>query len=219
MRFWKAFIQNSKICAIIIGQDFMDDFINAYPNEFGSSDIIRVTYLDKDSTKQLISNPFRESNMYEGFSNDAVEKIYELTAGNAYFTMDLCSELISYINEKKQGRIVTEYIVNKFLKECWLNPDSSKRKDKAFFESLYNDGNHREWDDDNISLLSAIAADSNVNGWADKKDIIDKYSMIPFCEEKLNHLIYRDVVTEKNGKLHIKVGLFVEWLMTKYINY
>lgn len=229
MRFWKAFIQNTKICAVLIGQDFMDDFRNAYPNEFGASDFIRISYLDKTSTEQLIRKPFERENGYEGFSSTAVERIYRLTSGNAFFTMNICSELVAYLNEVKNTRVISEFTVNSFLKLHWFNPNSNKRLDKAFFESLYNDGNHREWDDDNLQLLYGIAEHCYDEGYANKEVLLSEYGanpdtidtarfVIPFCKEKLEQLIYRDVLVEVKGKLYIKVPLFAEWLLARYSN-
>lgn len=227
MRFWKAFIQNTKICAVLVGQDFMEDFRNAYPNEFGASDFIRISYLDKTSTEQLICKPFKRVNGYDGFSANAVERIYELTSGNAFFTMKMCSELVAYLNEEKKARVITEFSVNSFLRNHWFNINSNKRVEKAFFESLYNDGNHREWDDDNIQLLYGIADHCRNEGYADKHMILMEYGdesdnfvndriIIPVCKEKLEHLIYREVLVEEKGRLHIKVLLLAEWLLARY---
>ena len=229
MRFWKAFIQNTKICAVLIGQDFMDDFRNAYPNEFGASDFIRINYLDKISTEQLIRKPFERENGYEGFSSAAVERIYNLTSGNAFFTMNLCSELVSYLNEAKSTRVITDFSINRFLKTHWFNPNSNKRLDKAFFDSLYNDGNHREWDDDNLQLLYSVAEHCYDEGFANKEVLLAEYDdnpdtidnarlVIPFCKEKLEQLIYRDVLIEVKEKLYVKVQLFAEWLLARYSN-
>ena len=227
MRFWKAFIQNTRICAILIGQDFMDDFRNAYPNEFGASDFIRISYLDKASTEQLIRTPFERENGYNGFSAEAVDRIYTLTSGNAFFTMNICSKLVEFLNEEKNTRVISTYTVNNFLKTHWFNPNSNRRVDKAFFESLYNDGNHQEWDDDNLLLLYSIAEHCNDEGFTDKQVILSEYGtvsdangkskmFIPFCKEKIDHLIYREVLSNIKGRLYIKVQLFAEWLLARY---
>lgn len=223
MRFWKGFIQNTQICTILIGQDFMDDFRNAFPNEFYSSNTIRISYLDKNAIAQLIQKPFIKYNGYKGFSDDAVDYIMKLTAGNAFFTMHLCSALVAYLNERKRERVITPNVIHQLLSEHWFNVDSNKRIDRAFFESLYNDGFRNEWNEDNLMILQTIARLEETTEWVDIADIYaihsnensDAYYYIMYCKDKLMRLIYRDVLAEKNNKVRIKVQLLSKWLSKK----
>jgi hypothetical protein len=212
MRFWKAFIQNTRVSAVLIGQDFMTEFMNEYANEFGASEKIRIKYLDKESTRQLICEPFERCNGNKtGFSDDAVDRIYELTAGNAYYTMGMCGALVDYLNEIKRSDIVTKYVVNQFLQNKWLNMSSSSdRKDQGYFDSLYSDGLHSEWNDDNLAILSAIAVND--------LDRVAGYYKRPSYKEKIDRLIDRDVLVQDGNGVHIKVKLFEEWLAVKNKN-
>lgn len=227
MRFWKAFIQNTKICAVLTGQDFMEDFIDRFANEFGASDSIRISYLDYESAREMIQKPFLTKNDYEGFTESCVDEIIRLTAGSAFYVMHLCSGLVSYLNEKKNRRVVTVNVLMEYLNYCWLNVDSTKRIDKAFFESLYNDGTHPEWDDDNLALLHEIAVLDSGSG-VEKTEVLSIFNenggdksllsnvSVSFAKDKIQRLIFRDVLSEKNGMLKIKVGLFQEWLKKIY---
>lgn len=216
MQFWKAFIQNTKICAVLVGQDYMDDFRNRFANEFGASDFLRLTYLDTASTRKMICQPFAMHNGYDGFTENCVREITRLTAGSAYYVMHMCSGLVSYVNEKRTGKIITASILTEFLRDRWMNVDSARRIDRAFFEALYNDGMHPEWDDDNLVILHEIAVMDQGEG-AVRDELINRIeNTVAFVREKIQRLGSREVISEKQGRLHIRVGLFQKWLREIY---
>lgn len=223
MQFWKAFVQNSKVCVVMSGQDFMNDFRNRFANEFGASDVMRISYLDRESAINLIRKPFHDNNGYDGFSDECVGKLLSLTACSAFYTMYICSALVDYLNEKKLWKIVTPRVVERFLQEHWMNPDSTKRVDRSFFEALYNDGTHPEWGNDNLQILHEIAELDRGSG-AGKEEVVHSLTnnngrgrrTISYCRDKIQRLIYRDVINEKNGKIRIRVGLLQRWLEDVY---
>ena len=223
MKFWKAFIQNTKICAVLIGQDYMDDFRNRFANEFGASDHIRISYLDREASIELIQKPFRKYNGYEGFNDESIEEMIRLTSGSAFYLMHMCSALVSYLNVRKRGRVVTEFVLNDFLSNYWMNADSPRRIDRSFFESLYNDGTHPGWDDDNLTILHEIA-EADTGSGAKKDELLKKMEDVyvnsnrsmALCREQINRLVYRDVLSERGRMLKIRVALFVMWLKKIY---
>lgn len=217
MKFWKAFIQNNGIFAIIVGQDHMMRFFNnpRFTNDFGTTDKIKVTYLAEVDAKKMMYEPIRftntkgeKENRYKGKSLD---RIYELTAGSAYLIMNLCSRLVKYLNEIKSNYI-TEGLVNDFLDK------KLTEFIEEYFEPLFVDKDQlssKESTQRNKELLKKIAQNIYSNsGWAAISSVINSEEE----QKTFDKLVERDVVIvdEKNNRCKIKVVLYKEWLLKKY---
>ena len=218
MIFWKAFIQNYGICAVLVGQDFMPDFINDYRNEFGASNPVRISYLEMEDASKLITEPFRRKNGRDGFTRDAVDLILQLSAGSAYYIMFLCDRLVSYMNRKKQGTVISAEIVRQFVKDVLLNENSNERLDTEFFDPLLSDGLYDRWYQENADLLHQIALCSYENGWCKISELRQRAE--PFIQDwrfKMERLVSRDVLLiRENREVKIKVQLLSEWLIFKF---
>ena len=219
MSFFRAIIQNFHLKAVIVGQDFMPDFVHEYKNEFGSFSLKRISYLERQDAVRLIREPFERANSYNAFADDAVARIIELTDGSAFYIMVICNGLI---NELKQTNIKTinKSFVDKVVKEKLFDSNSQSRLDEYIFDPLLNDGYNKDFSDSNIYLLRIVAAISNDTGWVEKEELIkmaNKNNNIVDPEEVIQRLIFRDVLTEKGGRsVKIKVKLFSEWLINRY---
>lgn len=220
MKFWKAIVQSCEIVGILVGQDYMLDFINSYPNEFGSTQSEKITYLSADAAKELIYKPISliidgkpESRYKEG----AIERIMDLTAGSAYYIMIICDKLVEYLNEERQI-YVTDAYVNKLVDNKLLR--GNNMLDEAKFDPLFNDEGHIEdktRKEDNLEILKIIAQKSQTSG----KCLITDIKSHKLEEKRLALLLdsleYRDVIEKVDGKyMKIKVGLFKEWLINRY---
>lgn len=116
MRFWKSFIQDYGICAIIIAQDNIPVWKAQYENEFSCMNYDNeITYLMPDGAKELICDPCR-LNGESRFSPDAVDYIYSLTRGSAFLIVILCKSIIDYLNRnytEKVTKAVVEIVLEK----------------------------------------------------------------------------------------------------------
>ncbi|MCR5213934.1 MAG: hypothetical protein K6E10_05930 [Eubacterium sp.] len=122
MRFWKSFIQDYGICAIIIAQDNIPTWKSRYENEFACMDYDNeITYLDFKGSKELICEPCQVSGYEEKelFTPEAVKMIYDWTLGSAYLINIFCKHVIDYLNEnyieKATKTIVQIVFENKFI--------------------------------------------------------------------------------------------------------
>ena len=59
MQNWKALLQANYFRAVLVGQDVMPKFKARFPNEFGTTQDERVTYLKPDDARRLIDEPIR----------------------------------------------------------------------------------------------------------------------------------------------------------------
>ena len=206
MKFWKAFMQNNNnVISIVVGQDHMGSFADDYPNEFGSTTLIKVDYLEEEYAKKLMYEPVMlTSNTGEKISRykeRTLDRLYELTAGSAY--------LIDYLNRIK-SEYVTKDIIDGFLEQ--KIKDFEERLFEPLFDDKYN--NEKSYSAMNKDLLKNIAQGTDKNdGWAVKSSVIGKKEQSIF-----DNLVSRGVVVEdkKNNKCKIKVVLYKEWILQKY---
>ena len=219
MKFWKGIIQDLKLVGILVGQDYMPDFIAAVPNTFGSTEKHRVTYLTEENALRLIEEPVMLIDpdtfaMESRYKEGATSRILELTAGSAYYTMILCDRLVRYLNEKS-STYVTDADVDELLYTNMLSGVSMLKKD--YFDPLYNDEgcfDDAARSEDNLTLLRAIAQCCG----RDSRCLISAVRCPQLSEERramlLEQLEKRDVIEITEGKYcRIKVGLFKEWLL------
>lgn len=215
MKFWKAFIQNNGVSAIIIGQDHMMDFVEQFENDFGAIDFHKVTYLSEKYAKQLMYEPImlvaKDGKKVNRYQEGALERLYELTAGSAFLIMKLCAGLVSYLNETR-----TVYITRAHIDE-YLKKNLSTFEEVGFFESQYKDksniGSGKAGEENNKRVLKKIAQLSNKKEWALLSDVIEEKE----DKEIVDSLEKRDVIIVSEGKrCKIKVALYKEWMIKKY---
>ena len=216
MKFWKAFIQNNEIFAIIIGQDHMMKFVEEkqFTNDFGSTDLRKVTYLPEEDAKKLMYEPImlvKESGEKKNrYQEGALDRLYELTAGSAFLIMNLCAGLVNYLNDTKTA-FITRAHVDEYLKQ-----NLSSFEEARFFEPQYDDKsntNSDEANNENKRILHRIAQLSNKKEWTPLRSVIKSDR----DRELIDALEQRDVIIVSNGdRCKIKVALYKEWIIAKY---
>jgi hypothetical protein len=90
MKFWKGAINDFGIVGIIVGQDYMQQFIDAFPNPFGAIEKMPVTYLPEAEAKRMIQHPPVKNTfaVFDGTAGErAVRKILDITACSAFYIM------------------------------------------------------------------------------------------------------------------------------------
>lgn len=225
MKYWKAVINDFGLVAIVVGQDYMMDFVNAYPNPFGAIDKRPLSYLPLNEAERMIVRPpvSDESKraVFDGPSGErAVKKILELTAGSAFFIMILMDRLIRYLNEVKQS-YVTDADIDRLVSDNLLSGNDSL--DLAKFESLYyDDGDVSDVSRPrhNVAVLWTISKQLHDFSRCRRDDILISDKITSYSEmskertdQLLARLVARDVLNvDRDGNYTIKVGLFNEWL-------
>ena len=206
MKAWKAIIEKRYFASVLVGQDIMPAFKAEFPNEFGVTEDIRVTYLDDAAAATLIQKPVGE----ERFAGRAVRRLLDLTASSPYYTMMFCARLVDYMN-KTRSLIVTEADVLA-VKDEMLRGERRLTKDK--FDNLVSAGDgvvdSGIHPDDTYAVCTAIARGSETETWC------ARHAIRGFGEADLDHLIQdletRDVVECKGDAYRLRVGLFRDWL-------
>jgi hypothetical protein len=206
MRAWKAIVEKRYFASVLVGQDIMPAFKSSFPNEFGVTEDVRVTYLSENEARRLIEEPVG-ANRYAG---NAVGRILGLTAGSPFYTMMLCNRLVDYMNRTRSA-VVTEADVAAVEQEM-LSGDRRLTRDK--FDNLICAGDGIEDSgidpEDTLRLCAAIAREGE-RGWCSRD------SLRAFGVEQLDTLLTdlerRDVVERKGDAVRLRVGLFRDWLL------
>lgn len=206
MKVWKSIVEKKYFSSVLIGQDVMPAFKDAYPNEFGVTEDIRLTYLHGNDALLLIENPVG-ANRYLGKST---QRIIDLTAGSPYYTMMFCKRLVDYINATR-ALVVTEADVNA-VEQGMLTGSGRLARDK--FDNLICAGDGKEDSgidpNDSFALCASIAKNAD-KGWCVESDVVDKNN--PYLMRLITDLEHRDVIEKKGNAIRICVGIFNDWLL------
>ena len=211
MQNWKALLQANYFSAVLVGQDVMPKFKERFPNEFGTTQDERVTYLNIQDATKLIEDPIRIGEQGESrYREHAIERILDLTAGSPFYIQILCNRLVEYMNLKHAG-LVTEADVEQVKNEL-IQGVNAFGLDK--FDNLINSGDTSAdaiSDDDALKVLKAIAVNSRTGPC--HRDKIDCETCLS-VDKILDDLVKRDVVKHDQGQYYqIQVALFKEWLV------
>ncbi len=216
MKFWKGIMQDYAIYAIVVGQDNMPLFKVEYQNEFSSMELEQVTYLDRENAIKLMDEPI----MIDGksrYREEALDRLYELTAGSAFLILKLCDALVEYLNETASA-FISRALLDEFIRKRVLPQKGQKGcVDKVTFEAQIQDRAYPGIDEENIEILLEVARNSRITGYAEISKIHCKNMTVEEQEKLFNRLVERNVLEkEKNRFCRIVVQLLKEWLLYTY---
>ena len=211
MENWKALLQANFFHAVLVGQDVMPKFKARFPNEFGTTQDERVTYLKPDDARRLIDEPIRIGGRQgdSRYREQAIDRILNLTAGSPFYIQIICNRLVEYMNVKHAG-LVTEADVEQIKNEL-IRDVNALGLDK--FDNLINSGDTSAdaiSDEDTLKVLKAIADNSRTGPCYRDRIVCETSSSI---DTILDDLETRDVVGRRERSYQIHVGLFKEWLI------
>ena len=209
MKAWKAIIEKKYFASVLVGQDIMPAFKEDFPNEFGVTEDIRVTYLDNAAATALVEKPIGK----DRFAGRAVRRLLDLTADSPYYTMMFCARLVDYMNTTRSV-IVTEADI-RAVEDEMLHGERRLTKDK--FDNLLSAGDGVEDSgiepDETYAVCTAIACGSENETWC------PRHAIREFDADHLGRLLRdlesRDVVERKGDAYRLRVGLFKDWLMER----
>jgi hypothetical protein len=201
MRQWKSLLESKTFDAVLVGQDTMPRFKDAYPNEFGVTHDERISYLSGEEARALAENPIMlgGESRYKGA---ALDRLISLTAGSAFYLQIFCDRLVQHLNRNRLV-FITESVIGDVLRQLTMGP-SALPGDKfdplitAAGESVALAPKERY-----LSLLTRVALSQSMTS----RDVGPEDASL------VRDLIAREVLQRDAGvRLHIRVGLFAEWL-------
>jgi hypothetical protein len=201
MRQWKSLLESRTFDAVLVGQDTMPRFKEAYPNEFGVTHDQRISYLSGEEARALAEDPIMMAgeSRYKGASLD---RLIGLTAGSAFYLQIFCDRLVQHLNRNRLA-FITESVVGDVLGQLTTGP-SALPLDKfdplitAAGESVALAPKERY-----LTLLTRIA----LNPSTTSQEVGSQDAPL------VRDLFAREVLErDASGRLSIRVGLFAEWL-------
>ncbi len=205
MKNWKALLQENYFSVVLVGQDDMPKFKEKFPNEFGTTQDERVTYLREEDAQGLIEEPTGGNRYIE----QSTERILELTAGSPFYIQIFCNRLVEYMNRERVPSVSSADVER--VKHELVRGVNALSQDK--FDNLINSGDASKdgiSDQDILNVLKAIALASQ-NGSCTREDIDCETDCS--VENILDDLVQRDVIKKEQAQYSIRVGLFKEWLV------
>ena len=212
MRRWKALVETPgvNLQSVVVAQDTLPLFMNEKyaANGFGIFYLKLLTYLSKEESINLITDPIKELR----FHGHTEEMIYSYTAGSALFTQIVCSRLVDYLNSKKTFTITREEVENVIDRLCVGN----ERLEKRSFECLIDEADGSEYcSRDNEHVLRALAWKTRAGGSCKAEDL-DCDMSIETTKRILEHLFSRRVISKsEEGNYSINVKLFRQWIINQ----
>ena len=215
MRNWKALLQTQLFSAVVVGQDSMPLFKQAYPNEFGVTHDERISYLSRRETARLSSDPILLESLPR-YRGRAQERLFELTAGSPFYTHIVCDRLVNFLNFR-HAPFITEADIDSVL-FGWRGGDDefsglivgSESLPLERFDPLITAAgesvaqNTRET---YLGILVSIAKSSGKKALLSDLPQVDNFSAI------LKDMNEREIISVDAAKRYsIRVGLFAEWL-------
>lgn len=250
---WRAMIHDNGFANIIVGQDFMDKFttdeeitaqnLGGAVNGLGTMGRKRLTYLDKKAAREMIERPVRfsdGSSRYRGqLGGEAVNYIYDLTGGSAFYLMKFCNALVDYMRdhgEQLVSKSLVDTVARGYVFDTLNDPISKTDFDPIFNEYSYRDRSTGTDPGEGEADISTQVRDEIKKTYRLLKQIADQADSQGVCsvrklgwddpEERnryLRSLMVRGVLTDRNGRditteqvdnldVKIKVQLFSIWL-------
>jgi hypothetical protein len=201
MRQWKSLLESRTFDAVLIGQDTMPRFKEAYPNEFGVTHDERISYLSAEEARALAEEPIMISggSRYKGASLD---RLISLTAGSPFYLQIFCDRLVQHLNRNRLA-FITESVIGDVLAQLTTGP-SALPLDKfdplitAAGESVALGPKEKY-----LALLTSVALKPSITA----REVGQEDALL------VRDLFAREVLDQDaNGRLRIRVGLFAEWL-------
>jgi AAA+ ATPase superfamily predicted ATPase len=212
MKNWKAILQENYFNAVLAGTDVMHKFKQRFPNEFGTTQDERVSYLKCEDAIKLIDEPIRIGGRQgkSRYRERAIDRILDLTAGSPFYIQILCNRLVEYMN-RKHAMLVTEADVDHVKNEL-IRGVNALSLDK--FDNLINSGDVSKdaiSDEDVLNVLKTIALNSRTGPC--NRGSITCLTNLP-VDVILDDLVKRNVIERAREQYYQnKVGLFKEWLI------
>ena len=176
---------------------------------FGKSLYRRVSFLSREDTIRLITEPVRNQ---VTFADGIVEAIYQLTAGQPFYTQVVCQNLLDHLNECKKNHVetadlavVTEGILQNPLPQMIYIWNSLEAMEKLALTVLAELQQEMEGFIP-VTRFQQFLKKKGADFELTKKDLTTA----------LEHLYERELVNKKDEMYRIPIALLGQWVRREY---
>ena len=239
---WADLIDKTNLLCVTAGGEHTVSLMETYtPNTLQKAEErIYVQYLTKENVNDYVRYVFfeapednvpRENSYFSTSSDVALDRIYELTRGNAFLLKNYCVWLINYIQEKKKP-FLTKNIVNETLDSIVGGETTDVDSlETLYFNSLYNpfnetrektgtaEGVRRIEDDqvreDNLKILHTIVEladrDTHKCTYAELAERVQTKMQPEVFQKRFNTLKTRRIIEmDSNRNVSVFIDLYYE---------
>jgi len=176
----------------------------------GKSVYRKISYLSRQDTARLITEPVQESVKYP---QEVVAEIYRLTGGQPFYTQVICQNLIDLLIDEELVTCTSEDL-GSVIREIVANPMP---------QMIYSWNSFSPWE---RIMLSSLAGKLETNSaWANGRQVVryilDARIILPFNKEKATVLLeedYHKEFIEKNdaGAYRFRMDVFRHWIRREH---
>jgi hypothetical protein len=206
MRGWKALLEAKAFSALLVGQDTMPRFKQAFPNEFGVTHDERISYLSEEEAARMASEPISldGASRYRG---QALSKLIGLTAGSPFFLQIACDRLVRHLNARRAS-FITEADIDQVAGSLShgadaLPPEKFDALVTAAGERVATIPKETLW-----QIVARVASESLHSGWCYRTALAE----LPRNKEAIKDLVDREILATEGERVRLRVGLFSTWL-------
>ena len=203
---------------VLVGGEKMEFILSGQGDALNKFQAMRVDYFDRENHwndfAELVRRPVHE---WLEFTEEALHRLYDATAGNPYFTKLLCRTLFRRVVSRRDNYI-TDVEVDQVIAETAQSLSSNS------FQHFWEDGilevpdRVEQISVDRRKVLRAVS--QSLQGGAAIRDVVltharDITLSSGAATTLLADLVRRQVLVDEGGLYRFKVGLFERWLLGK----
>lgn len=207
LRALKALLEEKVFHLLLIGQESVVQMQREFANELAIWHLHRLTYLQEGDVRRLADEPTyrrRDNGDLESrYKGRAFARLYELTAGQPWLTLQFCSAIVEFLNEHKASDI-TDRVIDAVCNNMCIG--DSKLADETFepFVHLMDPS----IDGDEVLRLYYLLAEltRDATDYVSLERLSDSQkAIIPMLER-------RGLVCIHDESVRLRMGLFAAWL-------
>ncbi|MBN1797368.1 MAG: PEGA domain-containing protein [Spirochaetales bacterium] len=176
----------------------------------GKSIYRKISYLSRNDTYRLISDPLHE---YIEYPEEILSTIYRLTGGQPFYTQVICQNLVDILMEEERNDPAGDDL-KRVIKDIVANP---------LPQMIYSWNNLSDWTRLTLSALGGLIKrpDDWINDQQVYQFLLQSKVRLPFKRERINILLeeaYQQEFLEKNEeeKYRFKIDLFRRWIKKEH---
>ena len=219
----RALSAKPRLGFVLVGGEKMAEILSIQGEALNKFRTLRIDYLDKQSHwsdfVELVRKPVEA---WATITDDAVTKLYEVTAGNPFFTKFVCTELVADMKRRRDAYVTAaemERAIATAVDEAGIN----------IFQHFWDDGvvatSDERQEQERASrrrVLSSLGEVLRSRDGGTLENVAKCASRFGLGEDEVRGVLTefekRKVLVQEEGEYSCKVRLFERWLVDSGVN-
>ena len=214
----RALSARPRVGFVLVGGEKMAEILSTQGEALNKFRTLRIDYLDKQSHwsdfVQLVRKPVES---WATITDDAVTKLYEVTAGNPFFTKFVCTELVEDMKRRRDAYVTAaemDRAIATAVDQAGIN----------IFQHFWDDGvvatSDERQDQERASrrrVMSSLGEVLRSRNGGTVENVAKRASRFGLGEGEVRRVLSdfekRKVLVQEEGEYSCKVRLFERWLV------